>query len=256
MADHTTKPIKDVKIGDKVETTDPATGQDTTEPVQLLHRNHDSDLTDVTVHSNSGTTTTLHTTQHHPFWDQTTRQWANAANLTAGDKLHALDGTTTITVTAVYNYTGGRDMDDLTVTQTHTYYVIAGNVPVLVHNCGDAPAGTPCTCSGPTGYGPNVSPIRVQGPWTQSDIWRGAHGLRPEDLGDNLELHHADQMPGSGIHELDQLTHRGPGSDLHQNPFNQGVTGTMRTQDTQLHWWYRSQEMGWGNFREDWWYDT
>ncbi|MER5702788.1 hypothetical protein ABT023_12705 [Micromonospora sp. NPDC002296] len=29
-------------------------------------------------------------------------------------------------------------MRDLTVANVHTYYVIAGNTPVLVHNCGDA----------------------------------------------------------------------------------------------------------------------
>lgn len=30
-------------------------------------------------------------------------------------------------------------MNDLTVAATHTYYVIAGNTPVLVHNCGTDP---------------------------------------------------------------------------------------------------------------------
>jgi hypothetical protein len=38
-------------------------------------------------------------------------------------------------VTAVRNYIGGEDMRDLTVAAIHTYYVIAGNEPVLVHNC-------------------------------------------------------------------------------------------------------------------------
>ncbi len=272
LADGAPKPIGDVKLGDKVTSTDPATGKTTAQPVVALHDNHDNDLTDVTLAStppadnNSnqkantgggtvrGPTNTLHTTSHHPFWDATDHNWANAADLRPGHAVTGPEGQIQY-VTAVTNRTGRQDMRDLTIAKVHTYYVIAGNVPVLVHNCGDAPAGTPCTCNGPTGFGPNDPPARVQGPWTQSDTWRGAHGLRPNDLGDNLELHHADQMPGSGIHELDQLTHRGPGSDLHQNPFNQGVTGTMRTQDTQLHWWYRSQEMGWGDFPADWWYD-
>lgn len=76
------------------------------------------------------------------------------------------------------------------------------------------------------------------------------------ELGDRLELHHADQMPGSAIHELPQVVHRGAGTDLHRNLFNQGVTSEMRNEDTQLHWWYRSMEQGWGNKPEDWWFDN
>ena len=33
-------------------------------------------------------------------------------------------------------YTGLQDMNDLTVNATHTYYVVAGGAPILVHNCG------------------------------------------------------------------------------------------------------------------------
>lgn len=100
-----------------------------------------------------------------------------------------------------------------------------------------------------------MPPIRIEGPWTRGDIGRGAHGLRPRHLGDRPEIHHADQMPGSPIHELDQVTHRGPGSQLHPNANNQGVSGAMRSEDTQLHWWYRSQEQGWGHYGSDLWYD-
>ena len=44
-------------------------------------------------------------------------------------------------MTAVKIWTGLKWMDDLTVDDTHTYYVLAGTVPVLVHNnnlCGNA----------------------------------------------------------------------------------------------------------------------
>ncbi|MFI2652610.1 hypothetical protein [Micromonospora fulviviridis] len=34
------------------------------------------------------------------------------------------------------NFTGRQTMRDLTVRNVHTYYVVAGNTPVLVHNCG------------------------------------------------------------------------------------------------------------------------
>lgn len=49
--------------------------------------------------------------------------------------------------------------------------------------------------------------------------------------------------------------HRG-NSQLHPNRFNQGVTNEMRAEDRQLHWWYRSQEMGGREILgEDYYYD-
>ena len=59
-----------------------------------------------------------------------------------------------------------------------------------------------------------------------------------------LQLHHADQMPGSGIHEVapGALEHLAPG--MHPNATNQGVTPEMRTEDRQLHWQMRGEEMG------------
>jgi hypothetical protein len=93
----------------------------------------------------------------------------------------------------------------------------------------------------PHGLGVADPPSRVAGPWTEDDLMRGAMGKPPKSLG-SPELHHADQMPGAGIHEIDPVTHRLPGN--HANKYNQGVTDAMRTADRQLHWWYRAQEMG------------
>ncbi|MEV0810322.1 ricin-type beta-trefoil lectin domain protein [Micromonospora sp. NPDC050200] len=144
MADGTTKPIAEIENGDQVLATDPETGQTEAKPVEQLHSNHDTDLTDLTVHvedttpadgTDDSTVTVLHTTQHHPFWDQTSQQWVDAANLTVGHQLHTTDGDT-VTVTAVRNHTGAQNMRDLTVADIHTYYVIAASAPVLVHNCG------------------------------------------------------------------------------------------------------------------------
>lgn len=55
-----------------------------------------------------------------------------------------------------------------------------------------------------------------------------------------LELHHADQMLGSAIHEVDPKTHRGPG--VHGQK-NQGVTHKMRKENRELHWKLRGEEM-------------
>jgi len=144
MGDGSSKPIKDVKLGDRVTSTDPATGKTTTEPVVLLHDNHDTDLADVTVRAADGTRDTLHTTWHHPFWNATRGTWTDAAALTPGTRLHADDGRTE-TVEAVLLRTGRHEMRDLTVAVLHTYYVIAAGTPVLVHNvnAGSCPIGGP-----------------------------------------------------------------------------------------------------------------
>jgi hypothetical protein len=102
--------------------------------VTALHVNQDTDLVDVTVSGPNGTSV-LHTTQHHPFWNETRHEWTDAAALRPGDRLHAIDGTAQ-TVSAVTVFVGSRQMRDLTVSDLHTYYVVAGDTPILVHNCG------------------------------------------------------------------------------------------------------------------------
>jgi hypothetical protein len=92
------------------------------------------------------------------------------------------------------------------------------------------------------GYGVNDPPVRMPGEWSKSDIYNGLYGRSPQGLG-RPQLHHAGQMPGSGVHEILPSDHLGNAA-LHPNKWNQGVTGAMRTQDAKLHWWYRAQEEG------------
>ncbi|MFJ2606581.1 GIY-YIG nuclease family protein [Streptomyces sp. NPDC087425] len=77
---------------------------------------------------------TLTTTWHHPFWDATHHHWTDARNLTPGTKLRTATGTTA-TLTSVHNFHHHGTTYDLTVENLHTYYVVAGATPVLVHNC-------------------------------------------------------------------------------------------------------------------------
>jgi hypothetical protein len=93
-----------------------------------------------------------------------------------------------------------------------------------------------------TGYGPNDQPVRIKGKWSDNDIKDGLRGRSPKGLG-SPDLHHADQMPGSAIHEILPDLHRG-NKELHPNKYNQGVTPLMRQKDKQLHWWYRAREEG------------
>jgi RHS repeat-associated protein len=152
MADGSTRPISEVNVGDEVATTNPQTGEHSDQQVTLLHANRDTELTDVTVstapvvadrsegegkggRSTRGPTeVVLETTAHHPFWDATTGEWIDASDLTPGTStLVGPDGQIQY-VTAVRNFAGSKVMRDLTVATTHTYYVIAGDEPVLVHN--------------------------------------------------------------------------------------------------------------------------
>ncbi len=134
MADGSAKPIKDVKVGDEVEAADPATGKKIgPRRVEKLWLNHDSGLTDVTVTDSYGQTSTLHTTAGHPFWDVTAGVWVTAGQLTVGDQLASSDGRHP-RVSKVTAIEGTADRYNLTVDDLHTYYVVAGDTPLLVHN--------------------------------------------------------------------------------------------------------------------------
>jgi hypothetical protein len=112
------------------------------------------------------------------------------------------------------------------------------------------PAAPAAPAASSHGLGVSDPPSRVQGPWTERDLARAKEGKGPLDLIQKqdkngkempLELHHADQMPGSAIHEVDRDSHREPG--VHGQS-NKGVTPEMRKEDAQLHWQLRGQEMG------------
>ncbi|BCJ52819.1 hypothetical protein Asp14428_42940 [Actinoplanes sp. NBRC 14428] len=136
MADGSVKPIAEVAEGDVVVSTDPETGETADEPVVELHVNHDTELTNVTVWTSDSGPTTLHTTQNHPFWSINRKDWVDAKDLLPRERLQTSDGAVVV-VLRVHSFIGARVMRDLTVDRIHTYYVLAGTTPVLVHNCGD-----------------------------------------------------------------------------------------------------------------------
>jgi hypothetical protein len=75
----------------------------------------------------------LHATDHHSFWDATTRQFTNADALKPGDRL--LDaGGQPIKIANTRTYRANLTAYNLTISGIHTYYVLAGRIPVLVHN--------------------------------------------------------------------------------------------------------------------------
>ncbi|MEY2247972.1 ricin-type beta-trefoil lectin domain protein [Streptomyces sp. BF23-18] len=137
MADGKTKVIGKIKTGDKVESADPRTGKHRGDrTVQHVWINHDKDLLDVIVRDEDGHTATLHTTANHPFWDDTTHTWKPAGELHQGDALNTADNGHAYVVTT-RTTPGTADRWNLTVQELHTYYVVAGGVPILVHNTND-----------------------------------------------------------------------------------------------------------------------
>ncbi len=133
LADGTTKPIAEIEVGDEVLATDPETGETDGERVEALHVNVDSALVDLVVGSADGRAATIHTTAEHPFWIPERQQWIDAGTVRPGDYLGAQASQDPVKVGTVSTFIGRRTMYNLTVADLHTYYVLAGTTPVLVH---------------------------------------------------------------------------------------------------------------------------
>ncbi|TML32360.1 MAG: Teneurin-1, partial [Actinobacteria bacterium] len=166
LADGSGKPIDQVKVGDTISNSVPGdtTNQSNTVSAVIVTKT-DHDFVDVSVRPvkpKTGTLAraavsvaaaavavhggTLTTTYHHPFYDATRSAFVEARDLRTGDELQTPTGYAVVTGVRLYHATAVTY--DLTIGDLHTYYVMAGNVPVLVHNVNT-----------PTGCGPNGEPI-------------------------------------------------------------------------------------------------
>ncbi|MFI7658635.1 RHS repeat-associated core domain-containing protein [Micromonospora parva] len=133
MADGTTKKIGEVQAGDLVQATDPHTGVTAAKAVTRVHLNRDSQLTTLVVLLPTGATADVETTWEHPIWSVSRGVWVDAAELVPGETLRSSAGDE-VRIASVRNYTGAQYMHNLTISDIHTYYVMAGDTPVLVHN--------------------------------------------------------------------------------------------------------------------------
>ncbi|GAA2535164.1 putative Ig domain-containing protein [Winogradskya humida] len=129
MANGETTAIQDIRPGQQVLASDPTIQKTASEPVTAVHVNTDTELTDLTLTDGS----VIHTTAHHLFWTPGTREWTDAEDLVTGTILSGTDGGTII-VESLRNFAGSMAMYNLTVDNLHTYYVLGGTQPVLVHN--------------------------------------------------------------------------------------------------------------------------
>ncbi|MFE7951158.1 polymorphic toxin-type HINT domain-containing protein [Streptomyces sp. NPDC057426] len=145
MADGTTESIEDVQKGDTVLATDPETGETKPERVtaEILGQGA-KNLVRITLDGDGGKvakTAVITATSGHPFWVPELGEWIDATDLTSGDRLRTSAGTYA-QVVAVQRWTAeNATVYNLTVADLHTYYVLAGEIPVLVHNsnCGIRP---------------------------------------------------------------------------------------------------------------------
>ncbi|GAB2968378.1 hypothetical protein GCM10027184_16770 [Saccharothrix stipae] len=138
MADGTRKPIEDVRLGDEVLATDPETGGAVVKPViALITGRGTKNLVEITVDTDGpGSTATgaVIATDKHPFWVDDQGRWIDAQDLRPGDQVLS-DRGGRLSVVSTRTWTERKKVHNLTVAGIHTYYIHAGDVPVLVHNC-------------------------------------------------------------------------------------------------------------------------
>ncbi|WP_189087121.1 polymorphic toxin type 30 domain-containing protein, partial [Promicromonospora citrea] len=133
------RPIEEIRVGDKVWTRNLDTGTDELALVAETFVHQTLVLYHLTIGGQR-----ISTTAEHPFMTAD-RGWQMAGNLRVGDVLVTVEGTATVQAVEVEE----RDLVDIEqvynfhVEDTHTYYVLAGDLPVLVHNNHGGPQGWP-----------------------------------------------------------------------------------------------------------------
>ncbi|WP_099343683.1 MULTISPECIES: ricin-type beta-trefoil lectin domain protein [unclassified Actinoplanes] len=149
LADGTTKAIDKVRVGDKVKDAEPGKLHAETQMVErVIVTTTDHDFVDLKVSAKrpskltrsavalaasvAALTGTLTTTFHHPFYDRTQAAFVEAKDLQQGDELQTPTGVATVAAKRTYHTTAVTY--DLTIAGLHTYYVLASNTPLLVHN--------------------------------------------------------------------------------------------------------------------------
>ncbi|MGX1625764.1 RICIN domain-containing protein [Streptomyces sp. NPDC055506] len=133
LADGSRKSIREVRFGDRLLATDPGTGTTRGEAVTRTFSHTTEDLLDITLADGGSLTSTP---GHQVF--VVGRGWTLASDLRTGDRLRTPDGTLrTVTALRDRDEATPRTVYDLTVSGLHTFYAVADDTPVLVHNCND-----------------------------------------------------------------------------------------------------------------------
>ncbi len=136
------KPIEKLNVGDKVIATDPVTNKTKASAVVATHirvgRKNLINLTIDTDGPRGASTSSLTATGNHEFWAANKNAWIRAEHLHTGDQLRAPNAALH-TIVKTRHWTAPQRVHNLTVEDIHTFYVVTGDTPALVHNCDFAP---------------------------------------------------------------------------------------------------------------------
>ncbi|MGO1055275.1 polymorphic toxin-type HINT domain-containing protein [Crossiella sp. CA198] len=139
LADGSSKPIEEIRIGDRVQAADPETGESGARAVVGTVTNESvKRLVTVTVDTDGDrgeATGSVVATDNHPFWVDNQGRWVYAGELAPGDEVLDSAGAR-VTVVAASQRVARQRVHNLSVDVSRTYYALAGGTPVLVHNCG------------------------------------------------------------------------------------------------------------------------
>ncbi|MBT2544830.1 hypothetical protein J7E99_30010 [Streptomyces sp. ISL-44] len=173
----TTRPIEQIKAGDTVLAADPETGASGPRRVDgTIYTPDDRDFTGITVGQGAGSLTA---TDHHPVWVENRKQWTDAADLNSGDTLRTPDGTA-VAIDKVTHWKELQGAYNLTVNDLHTYYVLAGVTPVLVHNSNGL-CSRPAAIAKATGLSVKQVKDAIHKVKNQA-AWRGIGGNKNPDM--------------------------------------------------------------------------
>ncbi|MER7501442.1 DNRLRE domain-containing protein [Nonomuraea pusilla] len=140
LANGSRKAIDQLKIGDQVVATDPATGRTAARPVlKTITSKGVKRLVSITVDvdgDQGNETGTVVATDRHPIWVPAYDRWTDAGQLKPGMWLQTSAGTH-VQITAIeHEVRHGQRVHNLSIADVHTYYTAAGEADLLVHNTG------------------------------------------------------------------------------------------------------------------------
>ncbi len=192
MADGSTMPIQEIKVGEQVLAVEPETGRRGARRV-LDRFVHNDTLVNLAIDSGIVTTT-----EDHPVWNETDRAFQRADALDAGDLVLTADGGGVAVDGLVAGTEHAGTAYNLHIEEIHTYFVVVGDREVLVHN----------SCGGLTPGGgfdgtPGSSPALTNNPWhpdavaARSEANQQLYGAADDILPDPTVADMLRRQPGS-----------------------------------------------------------
>ncbi|MFI2364479.1 polymorphic toxin-type HINT domain-containing protein [Promicromonospora sp. NPDC019610] len=138
LADGARKPIENIEPGDEVLAGNEVSGERAGTRLVTAHIRGEGTktLVTVTLRDDDGDKQQIVATDGHPFWNAAQEAWVDAIDLRSGDWLRTSAGTW-VQVVGVEVERKQAVVHNVSVDRDHTYYAVAGDVAVLVHNCGN-----------------------------------------------------------------------------------------------------------------------